>query len=95
MTYAKLINSELVIAPSSITIGRTHYNPTPLSYLVDNGYKPIRYTDAPSDERFNAVSHWREDEDEIVQEWELVEKDENEEISDEEALAILFGGESA
>lgn len=69
---AKLINSELVPAPRAITIGQTHYNPAPVSWLAENGYKPIRYTEAPTEEGKYAVSHWEDTETEIVQTWELL-----------------------
>lgn len=72
MKYAKLINSELVFAPRSVTIGQTHYNPTPISWLAENGYKPIHYTEAPTEEGMYAVDHWEETEEEIVQIWELL-----------------------
>lgn len=85
--YAKLENSELVYAPRTITIGQTHYNPTPISWIQENGYKPIRYTEAPTEEGKYAVDHWEETETEIVQTWELLPLPD--EISGDEFLAGL------
>lgn len=70
--YAKLKNSELIYTPPVVKIGRTNYIPAPASWLEENGYKPVRYTEAPTEDGKYAVSHWVEMETEIVQEWELV-----------------------
>lgn len=56
--YAKLINSELVFDPSDITIGQTHYIPPHPSWLAENRYKPVRYTEAPTEEGMYAVDHF-------------------------------------
>lgn len=85
--YAKLINSELVFAPCTVTIGQTHYNPTPISWIQENGYKPVRYTESPTEEGKYAVDHWEETDEEIVQTWELVPLPD--EISGDEFLARL------
>lgn len=89
MTYAKLINNTLSLAPNPIHIGtRWRVNP-PASVYEAEGYKQVRYTDAPAVETgFVAVPGWREDEDEIVQTWEIVEA----EVDPAEAMEILFGG---
>ena len=92
MTYAKLINNTLSPAPNPIHIGtRWRVNP-PGSVYEAEGYKPVRYTDAPEVEPgYEAVPGWTETEDEIVQMWEIVETPEPE-LSADEALDILLGG---
>lgn len=90
MTYAKLINGELVAAPRRIRL-ETHtvFNP-PAELLEEQGYKPVRYTEPPEvEEGFVAVPGWEETEEEIVQTW-TVEPEGD--ISDAEALEILMGG---
>lgn len=82
--YAKFINSELVFAPRTVTIGQTHYNPTPISWIKENGYKPIRYTDAPEQNGYYAEPRWTETETEIVQEWTLVPVPETDGYAEEE-----------
>ena len=92
MNYAKLIDNQPVYAPNPIHIGtRWRVNP-PGSVYEAEGYKPVRYTDAPEVETgFVAVPGWTETEDEIVQTWEIVEAPEPEMTADE-ALDILLGG---
>lgn len=85
--YGKIINDTLSIAPRAVTVGQTHYNPAPLQWLAENGYKPVRYTDAPEQEGYYAVPSWTETEDEIVQEWELVPQP-NEITSEEIEIAL-------
>lgn len=41
MKYGKIVNGNLEIAPKTVTVGKTHYNPTPELYLSENGYLPI------------------------------------------------------
>lgn len=72
MIYAKLENSELIYAPPVVKIGRTNYIPPPASWLEENGYKPVHYTEEPTEDGKYAVSHWAETESEIMQEWELI-----------------------
>lgn len=89
MTYAKLINNTLSLAPNPILHGGLWYGNPPASIYEAEGYKAVRYTDAPEVETgFVAVPGWREDEDEIVQTWEIVEA----EVDPAEAMEILFGG---
>lgn len=91
MMYGKIINNTLSIAPRSVTIGQTHYNPAPLSWLAENGYKPVRYTDEPEQEGYYAVPSWTETDDEIVQEWNLVQVSESDEATPEEIEEALEG----
>ena len=92
MRYAKLINNYPQYAPNPILHNGLWYGNPPASIYKAEGYKPVRYTDAPDVETgFVAVPGWREDEDEIVQTWEIVEAPEPE-LSADEALDILLGG---
>lgn len=91
MRYAELIGQTLTYAPSVVQWrGRTVINPSG-EKLRELGYKPVRFTDQPEplgDGYY--VERWTETETEIVQGWEWVD-DPN--ISDEEALNIIMGGE--
>lgn len=95
MKYAKLINSKPVYATNPILHDGLWYgNPPPEIYLAE-GYKPVRYTDQPEpqgDGRF--VETWTETEEAIVQGWVWHEATDEDEISPEEALDMLLGGES-
>lgn len=82
--YAKLKDGDLEYAPRAVTIGQTHYNPTPVSWLSEHGYKPLRYTDAPEQDGFYAEPSWTETETEIVQEWTLVPVPETDGYTEEE-----------
>lgn len=96
---AKLINNEILYAPNQIQQEidgnmYTTYNPTD-KMLAELGWLPLVYTDMPN----NAINGYHyevtytEQNNEIVQDWELVEDPEiSDEISDAEALAIILGG---
>lgn len=89
MTYAKLINNNLSIAPNPILHNGLWYGNPPASIYEAEGYKAVRYTDAPEVEPgYVVVPGWTETEDEIVQTWEIVEA----EVDPAEALEILLGG---
>ena len=84
MTYAKLIEGELNFAPNPIRVGENNIgNPPDEIYLAD-GYKPVRYTDPPTEPRegYQWQESWSETDTEIVQGWVLVEVP----ITEEDAL---------
>lgn len=93
--YAKLINKVLRRAPNKVTYnGRLYCNPTE-DILKELGYQKVTYTECPSNvpEGYHYESSWTQGEDEIIQEWNLVEAPVyEEELSTEEALAIIVGG---
>lgn len=93
MTYAKLINGILMIAPRKLRSGAVLvYNP-PAALLEAEGYKPVVFTEAPAaEEGFRAVCGWTETANGILQTWTLEPEGD---VSDAEALAILLGGEGA
>lgn len=93
--YAKLISGTLRSAPKKVDYnGKTIFNP-PESVLQELGYLPVTYTDMPTDAPDGKYyeSSWNQTDTEIVQVWTLVDDPaELDEISAEEALAIITGG---
>ena len=70
---AKLINGALSYAPRKIIIdGKTIFNP-PEDTLKEQGYKDVETSSAPavSTQTQQAVPTWQEQEDKIVQSWEV------------------------
>ena len=73
MFLAKLINGALSYAPKKIIIdGKTIFNP-PKDVLKEQGYKDVETSEAPtvSTQTQQAVPTWQEQENKIVQSWEL------------------------
>ena len=73
--YAKLQNGFLRSAPKTIVLdGRTINNPYP-EELEQLGYKPVVYTDMPTEvtEGKHWESSWTEEENAIRQVWKLVD----------------------
>ena len=89
MRYAKLNNSALEYAPRTITVGQTHYNPTPESWLSENGYLPVTETAYPSDGKYY-VGSWVEQDGQIVRTWTEAEAPETP-ASDTEVLNAMIG----
>lgn len=93
--YAKLISGTLRSAPKKVDYnGKTIFNP-PYAVLQELGYMPVTYTDmpidTPSDQHYE--SSWSQTDTEIVQVWTLADDpEEPDEISADEALAIITGG---
>lgn len=95
MRYAKLINNYPVYAPSIVRWqDKIVINPAS-EKLTELGYKPVSLTEplgeAPEGYEWRAT--WKETVSEIVQGWEAVEIPPETNISPEEALDILLGGE--
>lgn len=90
MTYAKLIEGEIVFAPKMLDVGDNHvWNASAEEYLA-RGWKSVEYTehgDAP--DGYIYVPGWEETTDTIVQTWTLIEA----ELTADEALDILLGGD--
>lgn len=95
MRYAKLIDGFPAYAPSPILHdGMMRYNP-PGSVYEAEGYKPVTYTDQPEPLGVGwYVETWTETDEAIVQGWVWHEATDEDEISQEEALDMLLGGES-
>lgn len=93
MTYAKLINSYPSFAPNPILYDSNYIGNPPASVYEAEGYKPVQYTNQP--ESLGAgwwVETWTETKDAILQGWTWHEATDEDEISSEEALQILLGG---
>ena len=93
--YAKLQNGFLRSAPKTIVLdGRTINNPYP-EELEHLGYKPVLYTDTPTEvtEGKHRESEWEDGETEIKQVWILVDAPvyPEPELSADEALNIIMG----
>lgn len=94
MQYAQLINGVLRYAPKKVSIGdKLIYNPTGET-LEALGYYPLSYTDMPDDapQGYHYESGWQQGEASIIQIWTLAEDDD--EITDDEALLIILGEET-
>ena len=92
--YGKFIDDILRFAPKKLNgNGVIVYNPPEEMYL-EQGWKPVIFTDQPNDPPAGYIyeAHWEEQEDSIIQVWELVELPDD--IDDDEAFGIIFGGDS-
>ena len=87
--YAKFVNNNLQYAPRTITIGQTHYNPTPETWLAENGYLPVVETPYPDDGKYYAGS-WVEQDGQIVRTWTETEGPETP-ATDTEVLNAMIG----
>lgn len=93
MRYAKLINGEIYCAPNPIRARGCIIGNPPAELLIGEGYKPVNFTEPPEVEPgYIAVPGWEESEEEILQTWTVMEAPD--EVDAEEALEILFGGET-
>ena len=83
MRYATLSNNQIHYAPNPIKVGDRVIGNPPDSVYIEAGYLPVVTTDPPeTDAQHYAEPHWVERDNQIVQEWELVEIP----ISEEAAL---------
>ena len=91
--YAKLIDSYPLFAPRHLTVGENViYNPPGEIYL-EQGWLPVRFTEAPEAEPgWHYEESWSEESGEIVQGW--VRVADPDDVDPAEAMEILFGGES-
>lgn len=92
MKYAKLNNGLPQFAPNPIIVDdRQIGNPHAEIYL-EQGYKPVVYTDPTETESgYIAVPGWEETSEEIVQIWTV--EPEPDAVDAERAMEILFGGD--
>ena len=94
MIYGKLVNGELRGASRPLkTADGDVFTNDPSIYLA-NGYKPIITAEYPSDGKYYTDS-WTETETEITQVWTEQPQNDDDPISDSEALEIITGGDSA
>ena len=92
--YGKLIDGELRGAPRPIKTADGDVFTTDPNLLLQYGYKPIILTEYPSDGKYYTDS-WTETETEITQVWTEQPQNDDDPISDSEALEIITGGDSA
>lgn len=73
--YAKLQNGMLRSAPKTVTWNGCTVNNPSAEKLMELGYKPVVYTDMPTDAETGKhyESSWTETEAEIIQTWNLVD----------------------
>lgn len=75
--YGTIKDGQLIAAPRVVTIGNSVVsNPTEVQ-LIELGYKPISYTEKPTDEQLGQsyIETWVVNGNSIVQTWELQEVD--------------------
>ena len=93
--YAKLQNGMLRSAPKTVTWRNCTVNNPSAEKLMELGYKPVVYTDMPTEvvEGKHYESGWTDTESEIIQTWNLVEDPiyPEPELSADEALNIIMG----
>lgn len=95
MKYAKLIDGDILqVAPNPILVDGNYIGNPPGSIYETEGYKPVVYNDPPGDPPagYDWQEVWTEEEDSIVQSW--VPAEAPDDVSAEEAIEYLFGGES-
>lgn len=95
MRYAKLNDSSISYAPNPIQHNGLWYGNPPGSVYEAEGYKPVTRMEPQGDapEGYAWRETWTDNGSEIVQGWEAVELPPEMDISPEEALDILLGGE--
>lgn len=73
--YAKLQNGMLRSAPKTVTWNGCTVNNPSADKLMELGYKPVVYTDMPTDAETGKhyESSWEESDTEIIQVWNLVD----------------------
>lgn len=92
MKYAKLLDGKPVFAPNPIRHNGLWYGNPPGEVYLSEGYKPVRFTEAPTPEPgYIAVPGWEETEEEIVQMW--TEEPEPDEVDEARAYRIITGEE--
>lgn len=93
--YAKLQNGILRSAPKTVTWNGCTVNNPSAEKLTELGYKPVVYTDMPTDTESGKhyESSWTETEAEITQMWNLADDPvyPEPELSADEALNIIMG----
>lgn len=89
--YGKLIDGELRGAPRPIKTADGDVFTNDPALLLQYGYKPIIMAEYPSDGGYYTES-WTETESEIKQIWTEQPQNDDDPISDSEALEIITGG---
>ena len=75
MKYAKIINGNIKWAKNPIVYHGFRIANPPAEIYLELGYKPVRFTDPPEVEPgYYAVYSWREEDEEIVQVWTIIQE---------------------
>ena len=94
MKHAKLIDGRPVYAPNPIIHAGVRIGNPLAEVLEAEGYKPVQYIGQPEPQGAGWwIETWEETAEAIVQGWVWHEETDEDEISSEEALDILMGGE--
>ena len=95
--YAMIIQGALQSAPSLIHWHSAIVLNPAGEKLMELGYRPVRFTEPGSaPDGFRMEEHWQETNVEIIQTWEPVPiVSEQTELTAEDALEILLGGEES
>ena len=89
--YGKLINTTLFIAPNKLNEGNTIVFNPPHELYIDQGWKPVIFTDMPEPPTgYTYEMGWSEINGIITEIWTLVEL--SDDIDDSEVIEILLGG---
>lgn len=92
MKYAELIDGYPQFAPNPIRVGQTRIGNPPGAVYTAQGYKPVVFAEMPEvPAGYDCAAVWTETAEAIVQSWTLTERTE---LDGEEAMQMLFGGES-
>lgn len=95
MKHAKLINGRPAFAPNPILHNGLWCGNPPGEIYAAEGYKPVTYAVQPEPQGVGGwIETWTETDEAIVQGWIWHEATDEDEISPEEALDMLMGGES-
>lgn len=71
--YAKFIDQyTLEDAPKECYVGQVHFIPPTAEWMTETGYKPVHETEPPEQEGYYAVFHWENQDEIILQVWELL-----------------------
>lgn len=74
INYGKINFNYLEYAPNPINIDNNWYGNPPVNIYLEQGYKPVEYTEEPEYiEGYEYISEWEETEDKIIQRWVLQE----------------------
>ena len=95
MRYSKLLDGHPVYAPNPILHDGQRIGNPPGEVYLEEGYKPVQRTDQPEPLGIGWWEElWTEDNLNIYNTWQWNEATDDDEISPEEALDMLLGGES-
>lgn len=93
MKFAKLEEGNLIYAPRPLELNGVHVFTDDLETHLQLGYKELVLVPGPeAQEGYHTWFEWEETDTQIIQNWQSEWTDE---VSADEALNIIFGGEGA